>query len=362
MIEGERIAAVCDQSDRPWNGESFVIDHGRDFVSPGFIDLHIHGALGRNVMGADEEGLNIIGSHLIRSGATGFLPTILSAPLDSVCAAFAAVKRSCRFPLVSKPLGLHIEGPFLNVRQSGAQDVRTIRPMTEMDVEVVIDAAQGVPTILTLAPEIGQNNRFIPLLREKGIVVSIGHSDATYEQAVASIESGVTHAAHFFNAMRKFHHRDPGAVGAILESDGVTVEIVADGIHVHPASLKLVLDRKGFRNVCLVTDSIEAAGLGDGIYDLRGREIEVRQNRVFLSGGGTLAGSVLRMIQSVRNTVEWTDLPLNQAVRMASLNPARVLGLDRELGSITKGKYAHLTVFDSEFRIKQTYIGGKPML
>ena len=361
-IAGERISDVSAQGEKTWDGESIVINYGRDFISPGFIDLHIHGALGRNVMDADEESLNIIGSHLIRSGVTGFLPTTLSAPLDSVCAAIATIKDSSRFPLVSKPLGVHIEGPFLNTKHKGAQDSRYIRPMTARDCEVLAKGTQGMPRILTMAPEVGLNRSFIPILRENGFVVSIGHSAATYGQAREAIEEGVTHAAHFFNAMRRFHHRDPGVVGAVLESEEVTIEIIADGVHVHPISLKMALERKGLQNVCLVTDSMEAAGLGDGLWDWRGRKIEVRKNRVRIRGGKTLVGSTLGMIQGVKNVLAWTGISLDQAVRMASLNPARVLGLDGEFGSIAKGKFADLTIFNSEFQIAQTYVRGKPML
>jgi N-acetylglucosamine-6-phosphate deacetylase len=162
--------------------------------------------------------------------------------------------------------------------------------------------------------------------------------------------------------MRRFHHRDPGLLGAILESEAVTVEIIPDGAHVHPVAIKMALERKGLQNVCLVTDSMEATGLGDGIWNWRGQDFEVKQTQVRISDSQALAGSVLRMIEGVQNVLTWTGISIDQAVRMASLNPARVLGLERDCGSVTKGKFADLTVFNDEFQIAQTYVRGKPML
>ncbi|MGB6340490.1 MAG: N-acetylglucosamine-6-phosphate deacetylase, partial [Candidatus Aminicenantaceae bacterium] len=191
---------------------------------------------------------------------------------------------------------------------------------------------------------------------------SIGHSGATYEQTLEGIKAGISHATHFFNAMPEFHHRDPGVVGAVLESEDVTAELICDGIHVHPASVRLVLERKGIENVCLITDSILAAGLGDGNYILGDLEITVRGEETRLRDGSSLAGSVLTLNKAVKNVLEWTNLSIEQVVQMASLNPARVLGLDQEMGSVEKGKCANLTVYDKDFQIKQTYVHGKPVI
>jgi N-acetylglucosamine-6-phosphate deacetylase len=217
-------------------------------------------------------------------------------------------------------------------------------------------------TVVAVAPEFGQNLKFIPQLREMGVIVAIGHSEATYEQALAAISGGITLATHLFNAMRKFHHREPGIVGAILESDAVVAEIIADGVHVHPSMLNLALERKGYERICLVSDSVDPAGLGDGNYTLWNSPVEVKDDRVVLRGTKNLAGSVLRMNQSVKNVMEWTSLSMSQAVQLASLIPARVLGLEHDIGSIDKGKVAHLTVFDRELHVIQSYVFGKPML
>jgi N-acetylglucosamine-6-phosphate deacetylase len=215
---------------------------------------------------------------------------------------------------------------------------------------------------MTLAPEVKDNMRFIQTLKENGIVVAIGHSDASYAETLEGVRAGISYATHLFNGMPEFHHRDPGVVGAVLESQNVTVELICDGIHVHPSSVRLVLDRKRPESVCLITDSILAAGLGDGDYILGDLEITAKGSETRLRKSNALAGSVLTMNKAVKNVLEWTDLSLCQIVHMASLNPARVIGMDPEMGSITKGKYANLTVFDKNFQIKQTYILGKPVI
>ena len=361
-ITGERITDIYAQSDRTWDGRSYFLDHSGHYISPGFVDLHIHGALGRDFMDADMESFNIIGGHLARTGVTAFLATTLSAPVKSILMVIETVQRSPEYPLVSKPLGVHIEGPFLNVKQRGAQNAEFIKEITDEDVRVLIEATHGIKTIVTLAPEVKDNMRFIETLKKNGIVVSIGHSGATYEQTLAGIKAGISHATHFFNAMPEFRHREPGVVGAILESENVTVELICDGIHVHPASIRLVLERKGLENVCLITDSILAAGLGDGDYILGKLNITVRGDETRLKDGSSLAGSVLTLNKAVKNVLDWTDLSINQVVQMASLNPARVLGLHKDMGSVEKGKFANLTVFDKTFQVKQTYVYGKPVI
>ncbi len=361
-MTGGRITDVYAQSDRTWDGRSFFLDYSNHYISPGFIDLHVHGALGRDFMDADMESFNIIGGHLARTGVTAFLATTLSAPFESILKVIHAVKKSPAFPLVSKPLGVHIEGPFLNIEHCGAQNANFIKEITEEDIQLLIEATKGLKAIVTIAPEVKANMRFIETLKKNGIVVSIGHSGATYEQTLAGIKAGISHATHFFNAMPEFRHREPGVVGAILESENITVELICDGIHVHPASIRLVLERKGLENVCLITDSILAAGLGDGDYVLGKLNITVKGDETRLKDGSSLAGSVLTLNKAVKNVLDWTDLSIVQVVQMASLNPARVLGLHKDMGSIEKGKFANLTVYDKDFQIIQTYVYGKPVI
>jgi N-acetylglucosamine-6-phosphate deacetylase len=361
-IKDDRITDIYAQSDRTWDGKSYFIDYTDHYISPGFIDLHVHGALGRDFMDADMESFNIIGGHLARTGVTSFLATTLSAPFPSILKVIDTVKRSPAYPLVSKSLGVHVEGPFLNVEECGAQNAEYIKGITEDDCQRLIEATQGLKAIVTLAPEVKDNMRFIQTLRENGFVVSIGHSSASYERTLEGIEAGISHATHFFNAIPEFHHRAPGVVGAVLESEEVSVELICDGIHIHPASVRLVLEIKGVENVCLITDSILAAGLGDGDYVLGKLNITVEGDETRLKDGSSLAGSVLTMNKAVKNVLDWTKHSLEEVVSMASLNPARELGLHSNMGSIEKGKLANLTVFDKDFQIKQTYVYGKPVI
>ena len=196
-------------------------------------------------------------------------------------------------------------------------------------------------------------------LIERGMIVSLGHSDASYLQASDAIALGISHTTHLFNAMRGFHHREPGVVGAVLDADGVTAELIADGVHVHPSAVRLAVLRKGTSHICLVTDSCLAAGLGDGIY-LRGNsQIEVTKNRAVLKGTQTLAGGVVPLFAALKNTIDWCGLSVYDGVKMVSLNPARVLGLEAILGSLEQGKQADLVIFDKEFKVKRTILKGR---
>jgi len=247
----------------------------------------------------------------------------------------------------------------LNIEKKGAHDLGYIKGLTEDDLRRLIEAAQGIKVVISLAPEVGNNMDFISLLKKNGFVVAIGHSDATYEEALESFKKGISHTTHLFNAMRGFDHREPGVAGAVLDSDEVSAELIADGIHLHPASLRLAVASKGPEKICLVTDSLKATGEGDGVYYWGDREIEVKGPRATLKGTDVLAGSVLTMNRAVKNMIDWTGISVNQAVNMASLNPARVLGLEDEIGSIGASKYANLTILDRNFNVLGTILRGE---
>jgi N-acetylglucosamine-6-phosphate deacetylase len=231
--------------------------------------------------------------------------------------------------------------------------------MNQEEIQLLIQALSGLKTIISIAPEVKNNRSFIKPLIEKGIVVSIGHSDATYEEALVSFEEGISHATHLFNAMSGYHHREPGVIGAVLDSSRVTAEVIADGLHIYPSALRLALAAKGYDKICLITDSIKAAGLDDGIYQMGNLEIVLKGNEVRLRESGSLAGSVLTLNKAVKNAFQWSGMALNQAVNLASLNPSRVIGLEHEMGSIQEGKYANLVVFDKAFNMLETYLKGR---
>lgn len=362
VIEGDRIGGIYAPQDRPTPPMKQTIDYGENYITPGLIDLHLHGALGRDVIDGDVEGLRAIAGHQARCGVTGFVPTTLSASLSSVLAAVRSVKAAARLALPSEILGLYLEGPFLNPKKRGAQNPEFIKHINSEDLTALADASRDFKTIITVAPEVGDNLSRIPELRAKGLTVSIGHTEAAYELAVRSFELGITHATHLYNAMSGFLPREPGVIGAVLDADGVTAEIIADGIHVHPASLRIAVRQKGAARTCLITDSMNATGLGDGEYRVGNLDVVLRDGQARLKEGGALAGSVLTLNRAVGNILQWTGVSISDAVNMASLTPARVLGLERELGSIEKGKLANLSVFDRDFNIIETILRGRSVL
>jgi len=361
LIEEEKITGIYSRASGI-SEKIDAIDYGDSFISPGLVDLHLHGALGMDVMDCDIKSLEQIVLHQARCGVTGFLGTTVSSSLDSLLKAVETIKEAAQFSFPSELLGVHIEGPFLSEEKKGAHDPSFIREINKQDIQSLIRSVQGLKAIVSMAPEVENNMSFIKTLTENGIIVSIGHSDATYEEALESFNQGITHATHLFNAMSGYHHKEPGVVGAVLDSPKVTAELIADGVHLHPSALRLVFSRKDKDKICLITDSLKATGMGDGHYKMGNLEFTVKGTEARLRKNGVLAGSVLTLNKAIRNAINWTESPVNQAVNMASLNPARVLGLDDKIGSIQEGKYANLAVFDSEFNVVQTILRGRFVL
>lgn len=362
LIEGENIEGVYDHAAEISDKKIDIIDYGESIISPGLIDLHLHGALGKDVMDCDIQSLKQIALHQTRCGVTAFLGATVSSSWESLLKAVETIKEASKLPLPSELLGVHIEGPFLNKERKGAQDPFFIKGMRDEDIPILIKAVRGLKAIISMAPEVENNMRYIKTLEENGIIVSIGHSEATYEQALESFGQGITHATHLFNSMSGYHHREPGVVGAVFDSPGVTAEVIADGVHMHPSAVRLTCSRKSEDKVCLITDSIKAAGLGDGIYTMGNLEFVVKGNEARLRESGVLAGSVLTLNKAVKNVIEWTQFPVYKVVKMASLNPAQVLGLEDKTGSIRKGKVANLTVFDKDLEVVETFLRGKSVL
>jgi N-acetylglucosamine-6-phosphate deacetylase len=362
VVEGEKISGIFQSADPIHENVSAFFDHSDKYIVPGLIDLHLHGALGKDVMDKKRESLRTIAGHQADNGVTGFLGSTMSAPFDAVLEAIDTIKMTAGDPLPSEVLGVHVEGPYLNTQKKGAHSASCIKSLAKKDGERLLDALDGMKAIISLAPEVEQNMEWVTKLKKRGFVVAIGHSDATYEQAMESFEKGISHATHLFNAMSGFDHRDPGVAGAVLDSENVTAEIIADGVHVHPSAIRLAVARKGPEKICLITDSMKATGVGDGVYQWGEEEIEVRGKRASIRGSQILAGSVLSLNMAVRNMIEWTGVNTNQAINMASLNPAHVLGLGDDIGSIQIGKLANLVVFDRGFNVVDTLIRGKSVL
>lgn len=326
------------------------------YLSPGFIDIHVHGAAGSDIMDASQEALTKIKESLLESGVISFLPTTMSMPVEDIKRSLAAVRMNmCKEVTGSRGariLGVHLEGPFLNKKYKGAHTEENIVLPDFNLINEFIDIIK----IVTLAPEIEGIGKLISFLRDKGIVCSAGHSAASYEEMLAAIDSGISHITHLFNAMPGLHHRNPGIIGTALTTD-ISVELIADFIHIHPAVLKLVLQAKDPGQIILVTDQMQAATLQDGEYELGGQRVMVKDGIARLDDG-SLAGSTLRLDQAVRNIRKISELPLYQIINMVSYNPARLLGLAEELGWIKEGNRADLVLLDRELRVRAVFKDG----
>ncbi len=357
IVHEGRIASITTQPvDRPANAQ--WLDARGNLVLPGFIDLHIHGGRGFDVMDGTVEAIHGLAGHLAAHGVTGFLATTVTASLADTIAAASVVSQAKSAPCPGAAvLGMHIEGPYLNPRQPGAQNVAHIRPPSVAEMEQIIAASGDCVRMVTLAPELEGGHDFVAFLRRRGIIASLGHSDATYEQALAALDVGVTHITHLFNAMRPFHHREPGIVGVALSDARVLVEIIADGLHVHPAAVRLLIQARGPQGTVLISDAVRGAGLPYGCYLMSGRTIHTSEKGA-RTPEGKLAGSLLTLEVALRNVLGWTGLPLHQAMVMTSLNQARELGLEARKGSIEVGKDADLVICTPTFDVLTTMVGG----
>jgi N-acetylglucosamine-6-phosphate deacetylase len=324
-------------------------------VAPGLIDLQVNGAFGVEV-GTSAEALRLLSAQLPSTGVTGFLPTLVSSPPDLYPRAIQAFEEARATPGATA-LGLHFEGPFLSPKRAGAHRAHAIAnpPQGLLDTWLGSEAVR----LVTLAPETGGALERIARLRERGVVVSLGHTNATYEELLRGIDAGATLVTHLYSAMSGFLHRAPGAVGAALLDDRVTVGLIVDGVHCHPAAVRLALRSKGPERIALVTDSIAGAGTSPGIYQIDGQDILVDEALARLPDG-TLAGSVLTLDQAVRNMVAFGGATAAEALRMASEVPARALGLTQK-GRLSVGAPADLVLFDEHLSVLATFGRGRSL-
>jgi len=353
LLFTNRILAFVNEEDIPEGTE--IIDANGGYVSPGFIDLHIHGYLGRDVCDASEESMRIISKGLLENGVTGYLPTTMTVDMKTVQGAIDV----CRELMGesdfdgSTILGVHAEGPFISASKKGAQDERYI---LKPDADFVKRNADVIK-IITLAPEEDENFKAIrEMVLDTDVVVSMGHTSADYKTAMEGVAAGVSHTTHLFNAMSLMTHRAPGVVGAALNSD-VSCELIVDGYHVNSDLFDLVYKLKG-RKLCFITDCLPAGGLPEGEYTLGGARIIYRDNICRLADG-TIAGSVLRLNEGVFGVYKNSNIPLYECVNCASLNPATTLGIEDRKGSLEVGKDADILILDENFKVMKTIIGGK---
>jgi N-acetylglucosamine-6-phosphate deacetylase len=361
MIEDGTVTAVGPQHAFAVPANARIINFGDAILTPGLIDLHIHGAAGHDVMEATDDELAEIERLMSRHGVTSYCPTTVTAPLHQTLESLQRLSRASERKQSlrdrARPLGIHLEGPFLSHARRGVHSPLHLQAVSRATFEKMWEAAAGQILMLTIAPELEGALELIADAARRGVRVSIGHSNADMTQGKAGIRAGAHHATHTFNAMRRLDHRDPGLLGAILTDDNVTADIIADGLHVQPDVVDLFLRAKGLDLAVLITDGISATGMPDGRYRLGSYQVDVRDGRC--ESHGKLAGSVLTMDRAVQNVMRFAHLSFQEAVRLATLNPARVLGLEARKGVLQAGADADIAVFSPEGQVRQTIIGGE---
>ncbi|AZM90306.1 MULTISPECIES: N-acetylglucosamine-6-phosphate deacetylase [Streptomyces] len=342
IVEGARIAGSAPE-------DAAVLDLSGHWVVPGFVDMHNHGGGGASfTSGTAEEVLTGVRTHR-EHGTTTLVASTVTGDLDELARRAGLLAELTQQGEIA---GIHFEGPFINPCRKGAHKADLLRDPDPAEVRKLVDAAHGAARMVTLATELPGGLDSVRLLAEHGVIAAIGHTDSTYDQTRQAIDAGATVATHLYNAMPGLEHRAPGPIAALLEDERVTVELINDGTHLHPAMLELAFHHAGAHRVALITDAMDAAGFGDGTYHLGPLEVEVKDGVARLVEGGSIAGSTLTLDTAFKRSVTVDRLPVESVVQAISANPAKLLGLYDEVGSLEPGKYADLVVLDAAFDVK----------
>lgn len=360
-IRNQKITEVGNLKDLMNEGDFEIIKVSSDFHAvPGFLDVHIHGAAGADTMDATKEALDTMAAALPKEGTTSFLATTITQESEFI---ERALENAGQYILEqpeqgqAEVIGIHLEGPFINPDKAGAQPVQHIIEPNLAQFQEWQRLANGMIKLVTLAPEMPGALEMIRYLKENGIVASIGHTDATFEQVNMAVDAGASHVTHLFNQMRGLHHREPGVVGAVLLHDELKAELIVDGIHVHPAMVKLAYQQKQRDGLILITDAMRAKCLKNGHYDLGGQDVKVEDGKAVLADG-TLAGSILRLGDGLKNIMAYTGCSLRDAIEMAAANPAKQLKIYDRKGSIKKDKDADIVILDEQMNVVMTICRG----
>ena len=357
IVSGKKISALgsIEDVEIPSSMKSYDM-HGM-ILTPGFIDVLVHGGGGAGFADDNEDSIRTVSDFFFEHGTTGLLASLYSKPLKLLVKDVARIAKYVETHNDTNVKGIHMEGPFINPEMKGAMKEEYLwKPDVERWHQLYA-ASKGYIKLMTIAPELPDCHSVMRAAANDGVVLSVGHSMALFHEIEAAIDNGAAHVTHMFNAMQPFHHREPGViVGGLLRNE-LKLELIADGIHVHPAVMKLMYNIKGDGGIVLITDAIRASGMPDGDYTFMDQKIKVKDKKAFLEDG-TLAGSTLTMERAVKNMVELVGVPLTDAVRMASLNGAKVLGLESRKGILAVGKDADFVLLDNNFDVHLTIYEG----
>jgi N-acetylglucosamine-6-phosphate deacetylase len=363
LIEDRRITEIAGRPNRSIPPQARHVDLAGAVLSPGFVDIHVHGAAGFDVMEADAAGLAAVAGLLRKHGVTSYFPTTVTASDEATLRALDSLATATERAVGSepstgaRPLGIHLEGPFLSHARRGVHPTALLQEPTLARFDRFWQAARGQIKMMTIAPELPGAPEVITEAARRGVCVSLGHSDADFATTMRGIEAGGRHATHTFNAMRALGHRDPGILGAVLTDARVSADIIADGIHLDPAIVRIFLKLKGADQSVLITDGIAATGMPEGRYRLGPLEVDVKDGRA--TSNGSLAGSVLTMDLAVRNVMEFAGWGLSESVRLATLNPALAAGISSRSGKLVPGAPADIAVLSPKGEVLQTILGGR---
>ncbi len=356
IIEGKTISGIIPARDVRSEEDDRVVDVGGNWIAPGYIDIHVHGGDRADTMDASQEAFDTISKFFARHGVTSFLFTTGSAPNEAIWAVIEAYLDYHPPQDGARPLGIHLEGPYLSEEKKGAQPAAFLRDPEPEQYRKWFDT--GVVKLMTIAPERPGALACIQYGRERGVEFAVGHSVATYEQMQGAVDAGLNQATHTFNGMKPLHHREPGVVGAVLADQRIYAQIITDGVHVHPPVVKALVNAKRKERTVLITDAIRAAGLGEGEYDLLGQKVTVADGEARIASG-SLAGSILTMDKAVRNTMAFCDLPLEDAVYMAAYAPAESIHVQDQRGHLRPGASADIVILSEDHTVESTFVEGR---
>ena len=361
VIKNGTIEQVYTEGKRPQT-EDEVLDGKGMYAIPGLIDLHFHGCKGDDFCDGSRDAIARIAEYEASVGVTAIAPATMTLPveeLEQILRVAAEYKKGPHSRKEADFVGINMEGPFISPAKKGAQDERNIIPCDVKVCERFLEVSEGLVKFMGIAPEESENAvSFIEAVKDK-VNVSLAHTNADYDTAMAAFNAGADHAVHLYNAMPAFTHRAPGVIGAVYDSKHVMAEIICDGVHIHPAAVRATFEMMGEDRMILISDSMRAAGMPDGSYTLGGLDVNVVGNRATLASDGAIAGSVTNLMDCMKAAVKTMNIPLETAVACATINPAKSLGIDAEYGSIRAGKKAHIVLMDQELNVQQVIKDGE---